>query len=84
MLTRPSETPSKATLTRYVTESEGIIPVSTRTLLSRLISKEQFLYPSERKQASSFVSAVDALLFRKNYSEVEELKVRSVVRLALQ
>ena len=67
-------------LARYVTEAEGIIPVSTRTLLSRLISKEHFLYPSERLQISSLASAVDALLFRKNYSELEELKVHVYLR----
>ena len=74
-LIRSSETPSQVALTRYVTEAEGIIPVSTRTILSRLISKEHFLYPSERQQVPSFASAVDALLYRKNYSELEELKV---------
>ena len=74
-LIRSSGTPSNATVTRYVTEAEGIIPVSTRTILSRLISKEQFLYSSEWKQVPSFASAVDALLFRKNYSELEDLKV---------
>ena len=75
-----SGTSSNVALTRYVTEAEGIIPVSTRTLLSRLISKENFLYPSERQQVLSLASAVDTLLFRKNYSKLEELKVTCVPR----
>lgn len=78
-LIRSSGTPSKVTPARYLTEADGIIPVSTRAILSRLISKEHFLYSSERKQVSSLASAVDALLFRKNYSELEELKVKCVL-----
>lgn len=70
-------TPTKAPLTRYVTEAEGIIPISINSLLSRLLSKEDFLYPSERQQAPSLASTVDALLFRKDYSELEELKVNT-------
>ena len=81
-LIRSSETPSQVALTRYVTEAEGITPVSTRTILSRLISKEHFLYASERQQVPSFASAVDALLYRKNYSELEELKVMCVLQLS--
>ena len=74
-LIKSSRTPSSIALTRYVTGTEGIVPVSTKTLLSRLKSKEHFLYPSERKQVTSLASAVDALLYRKNYCELEELKV---------
>ena len=76
---RSSEVSSEVTLTRNVTETESNIPISTRALLSRLIIKEEFLYPSERQQASSFASAVDALLHRKNYSELEELQVNCMI-----
>lgn len=81
-LIRSSETPSQVALTRYVTEAEGIIPVSTRTILPRLISKEHFLYADEQQQVPSFASTVDALLYRKNYSELEELKVLCVCYLS--
>ena len=74
-LIKSSGTPSSIAPTRYVTGTEGIVPVSTKTLLSRLKIKEHFLYPSERKQVTSLASAVDALLYRKNYCELEELKV---------
>jgi len=79
--TKPTATPSKVALTRYVANSEGIIPLSTSTLLSGLLSKENFLYPSEKEQVPSFALAVDALLFRKNYSELEEIKVKFFHRL---
>ena len=75
-----SAVPPNIALTHYVSEAEGIIPISTRTLLSRLLSKENFLYSSERQQVWSLASAVDALLFRKNYTEVEELKVTCMPR----
>lgn len=75
-----SAVPPNVALTRYVSEAEGVIPISTRTLLSRLLSKEDFLYSRERQQVASLASAVDALLFRKNYSELQELKVTCVPR----
>jgi len=72
---KPAEVvPSGKSLVR-VTTAEGVIPVSKATLLSHLSAKEKFLYLNEKQNLPSFVSAVDALLYRKSYSEVEKLKV---------
>ena len=73
---KPAQVESHEKPPIHVTTAEGVIPVSKSTLLSHLMAKEKFLYLSEKQQLSSFVSAIDALLYRKSFSEMDELKVQ--------